>query len=170
MQRIPVFLCLALLLSTVAIAQQADRATANGLGGVETVYLVVHVLDEDLISDGLETEAVWTEIKTLLQDGGLVVAELKDVPEPAEIQGTIRLAIDATIAATANRVYDIRLELRQRVSLTRDPETQLAATTWSAGDFGMSTRKDMLEIRSATRDLVGQFLADHRTANPKPKK
>ena len=64
-----------------------------------------------------------------------------------------------------------QVAFRQRVTLARDPEAKLVATTWQESDFGLSRRTDMLEIKGVVNDLVAEFLADCQAANPDaPKK
>ena len=163
-------ICLALLVPVSVAAQPQEEVTRYGLRGVHAVYVVIQDLQEDLVKDGLLTETLRSELKELIQAGGLEVFVVEDPLDEALVQGTVRLAIQATTVSATNRVYCVQIEFRQRVNLTRDPSLGLVATTWQASDIGLSPLKDMLEIRGAIRDLMAKFLADCQTANPEPLK
>ena len=170
MSRFLLRICLALLVPVCVAAQPQEEVARYGLHGVRAVYVVIQDLQEDLVKDGLLTETLRSEMKQLVQAGGLEVFVVEDPLDEPLVQGTLRLTIQATTVSSMNRIYCVRIEFRQRANLTRDPSIGLVATTWQASDIGLSPLKDMTEIHGAVRDLMARFLADCQQANPDPPK
>jgi hypothetical protein len=154
----------------VAVSAQAPGGGQGfGLEGVQKVFVVID-LEKGLAEAGLTEGSLRQELEELVGAAGLTVLPLDDPLEEQAGQGVLRLAVQSRPISENNRIYSVRLEFRQRVRLERNPEMKLSASTWSAGDHGMTPLKDMREIRSTVRDLAGRFAADYRKANPKQTK
>ncbi|MBU1698518.1 MAG: hypothetical protein KJ970_09620 [Candidatus Eisenbacteria bacterium] len=148
--------------ATGALAQGSD-----GLQGIQSVYVLIQDLPEELAKDGLTQEILRKDMEEPILATGLRVLSLEESMEARPDQGILRLVIMSQPVSENNRIYAVRLDFRRKVMIAGQPETQLMASTWQALDIGMTPIKDMLEIRSAARDLVSKFAADHSNANPK---
>ena len=64
--------------------------------------------------------------------------------------------------------YAVALTLKQLVQLSRNPSTELFATTWE-GPIHFSSLSDsrVLDMRSRIFEAVGRFIVDYRDVNSK---
>jgi hypothetical protein len=153
---------LVMIMATCALAQ-----TGDGLRNTQGVYILIEELQEDLAKDGLTQQALRKDIEDLVRGTGLSILSVEESMEAHPGQGILRLAVTARVVSDRNRIYAVRLDFRRKVEVVGQSENQLMASTWQAMDVGMTPLKDMIEIRSTVRDLVGKFAADYRKANPK---
>jgi hypothetical protein len=78
------------------------------------------------------------------------------------------LRVGTTKNETGLYAYDIDLELRQAVRLTRNPAITSSATTWRApGWVGIVRDRNLSKVREGIRDVVDEFLNAYLAANPK---
>lgn len=153
---------LVMVLATCALAQ-----TGDGLKSTQSVYILIEELQEELTKDGLTQQALRKDMEDLVRGTGLSVLSVEESMEARPGQGILRLAVTSRVVSDKNRIYGVRLDFRRKVEVVGQPEAHLMASTWQVMDVGMTPLKDMLEIRSTVRDLVGKFAADYRKANPK---
>jgi hypothetical protein len=160
---LPLFVCLLLLLTTIASASddKTDRAT---LKGIKSVCVIVEVSDQASKS-GVDKKALQGEIESRLHEAGI----------PTDPNATTCLFLDArslqAIGAKGKPLplfaVDFRLEFVQTVTLTRDAGAKTFAPTWSSANMAMVPAEDVrstaLEIAAA---LVDRFIAAYRSVNP----
>jgi len=163
------FILLTVLILGVAGVSARAQSTENayGLVGLRTVYLAVEDLDPGLQTAGLTATGLKTEMIEMVSAMGLTVASGEDPLESPKGEAVLRLSIQTNPISENNRIYTVRLDVRQRVTLERDPSATLTASTWYVGDHGMTPMKDVKEIRNTVRDLMGRLAADYQKANPK---
>lgn len=148
---------LVLLLFTAGLAR-ADRG-GESLKGLTAVVFNVH-------SYGSKSQPVLRGV-----DGDLRRAGLKLLSEDDDPDGRVaRLDLDLTLACTGRSCgYTVRLQLTQRVRLSRKPDIEITAPTWNdgyqngIGEANLSGLMDLYDVQS--RALVKSFLDDYREGN-----
>lgn len=149
-------LCLSLTL-VFAMDAPDNRASAAGL---RQVGLIVIGPGADAERDGLIAKQLYVDVELRLLKAGVKVvpdADLQKLPGRPILVLTINTM---KRKALGSYVYDTSLELRQSVSLIRDPNSTCVAATWSAqGALGItSTSKLAPQIRKSVADMSDQFL------------
>jgi hypothetical protein len=161
-----------------------DRKTLNG---IESVVVIVHPVEAEWQSElakvGLSEDALESSIEQQLQKAGIQVLDeeassqsafegilnvrLKfSDPEPAKKQfpaddtsGDIIEKVDVK----KRYIYAIRLNLRQLVSLKRDPSAEAFSITWQAESVGM---RRLALIKDDIKSLVDVFIEAYISENP----
>jgi hypothetical protein len=163
-----------------------DRKT---LHGIESVVVIVHPVEAEWQSElarvGLDENDLQASIVHQLQKAGIqVVAEeaasrsasegflnvrLKfSDPEPAKKQfPTLDNTGDVIEKTDVKKryVYAIRLNLRQLVSLKRDPSAEAFSITWQTESVGL---RRLVLIKDDIKSLVDVFIEAYISENPKP--
>jgi len=165
-----------------------DRKT---LQGIQSVVVKVHTVETEwqteLAKVGLSESTLQSSIEHQLQKAGIqVVSEeassrsefvgilnirLKfSDPEPAKNQfptddksGDIIEKVDVK----KRYIYAIRLNLRQLVSLKRDPSAEAFSITWQAESVGM---RRLAIIKDDIKSMVDVFIEAYTSENPAPLK
>ena len=165
-----------------------DRKT---LQGIQSVVVKVHAVEAEwqaeLAKVGLSESALESSIEQQLQKAGIQVLDeeassqsafegilnvrLKfSDPEPAKKQfptddksGDIIEKVDVK----KRYIYAIRLNLRQLVSLKRDPSAEAFAITWQAESVGM---RRLAIIKDDIKSLVDVFIEAYISENQAPLK
>jgi hypothetical protein len=161
-----------------------DRKT---LHGIESVVVIVHTVEEEWQSElakvGLSENVLQTSIEHQLQKAGIqVVSEegssrsategilnvrLKfSDPEPAKKKYPALDKKEDTIEqidVKKRYVYAIRLNLRQLVSLKRDPAAETFSITWQTESVGM---RRLTLIKDDIKSLVDVFIEAYISENP----
>ena len=177
-----------ILLSLGSFCQADDRARDRAtLSGIQSIIVKVHAIEEEWRAElkkvGLSESALQSSIEhQLKKDGIQVIAEeassrsefegilnvrLKfSDPEPAKKQfptydknGTIIEKVDVK----KRYVYAIRLNLRQLVSLKRDPSAEAFSITWQAESVGM---RRLAFIKDDIKSVVDVFIEAYISENP----
>ena len=118
--------------------------------------------------EGLNREHLQRDIEVRLRQAGLHVLTISEV---ANLPGApyLYVAVYPIIGPSINvNTYAVALTLKQLVQLSRNPSTELFATTWE-GPIHLSSLSDsrVLDIRSRIFDAVGRFIVDYRDVNSK---
>jgi hypothetical protein len=174
------------------LCQADDKARERKtLQGMQSVVVKVHAVETEwqteLAKVGLSESALQSSIEHQLQTAGIQVvseeassrsefegilnARLKfSDPEPAKKKfptddksGDIIEKVDAK----KRYIYAIRLNLRQLVSLKRDPSAEAFSITWQAESVGM---RRLALIKDDIKSLVDVFIEAYTSENPSSKK
>jgi hypothetical protein len=161
-----------------------DRST---LKGIQAVVVIVHAVapewQAELAKVGLSESALQATVEQQLQKAGIrVVAEeaasrsefegILNVrlsfadPEPAKKQFPALGQKEETIEKVDVKkryVYAIRLNLRQLVSLKRDPAAEAFSITWQTESVGM---RHLSLIQERIKSLVDVFIEAYASENP----
>jgi hypothetical protein len=193
MMRNIIFVCLiavlfSIFLSLGSFCQADDRARDRAtLRGIQSIIVKVHTLEAEWQSElakvGLSEDALESSIEQQLQKAGIQVLDeeassqsafegilnvrLKfSDPEPAKKQfpaddksGDIIEKVDVK----KRYIYAIRLNLRQLVSLKRDPAAETFSITWQAESVGL---RRLAPIKDDIKSLVDVFIAAYISENP----
>ena len=160
-----------------------DRKT---LHGIESVVVIVHPVEAEWQSElakvGLAENVLQTSIEHQLQKAGIQVVSEEESsrsategilnvrlifsdPEPAKKKYTALDKKEDTIEEVDVKkryVYAIRLNLRQLVSLKRDPTAEAFSITWQAESAGM---RRLALIKDDVKDLVDVFIEAYVSEN-----
>jgi hypothetical protein len=193
MMRNIIFVCLiavlfSIFLSLGSFCQADDRARDRAtLRGIQSIIVKVHPLEAEWQSElakvGLSEDALESSIEQQLQKAGIQVLDeeassqsafegilnvrLKfSDPEPAKKQfptddksGDIIEKVDVK----KRYIYAIRLNLRQLVSLKRDPAAETFSITWQAESVGL---RRLALIKDDIKSLVDVFIEAYISENP----
>jgi len=151
---------------TVGFGFTADKR--DTLRGLKEISVLVEYLPDDVEREGLNREHLQRDIEVRLRQAGLHVLTISEV---ANLPGApyLYVAVYPIIGPSINvNTYAVALTLKQLVQLSRNPSTELFATTWE-GPIHLSSLSDsrVLDIRSRIFDAVGRFIVDYRDVNSK---
>jgi hypothetical protein len=160
-----------------------DRKT---LHGIESVAVKVHPVEAEwkteLAKVGLSESALQSAIENQLQKAGIQViaeeasrrSEVEGIlnvrlkfndPEPAKKQFISLSGQEEKIEAVDVKkkyIYAIRLNLRQLVSLKRNPSLEAFSITWQAESVGM---RRLALIKDDLKNLVDVFIEAYTSEN-----
>ena len=164
--RVRIVLGLTLYWPTHGFAFSADKR--DTLRGLRDISVLVEYLPDDVERDGLNREHLQRDIEARLRQAGLHVLTIAEV---ANSPGApyLYIAVYPVTSPSANlNAYAVALTLKQLVQLSRNPTTELFATTWE-GPVHLSSVTDLrgLDIRSRIFEAVGRFIVDYRDVNSK---
>jgi len=164
--RVLMLLGLTLCWPTIGFGFTADQR--DTLRGLKEVSVLVEYLPDDVEREGLNREHLQRDIEVRLRQAGLHVLTISEV---ANLPGApyLYVAVYPIIGPSINvNTYAVALTLKQLVQLSRNPSTELFATTWE-GPIHLSSLSDsrVLDIRSRIFDAVGRFIVDYRDVNSK---
>ena len=162
--RVLILLVLALYWPTVGFSFTADKRET--LRGLKEISVLIEYLPDDVEREGLNREQLQRDIEVRLRQAGLHVLTLSEV---ANLPGApyLYVAVYPIIGPSVNvNAYAVALTLKQLVQLSRNPTTELFATTWE-GPIHFSSLSDsrVPDIRSRIFDAVGRFIVDYRDVN-----
>jgi hypothetical protein len=164
--RVLMLLGLTLCWPTIGFGFTADKR--DTLRGLKEISVLVEYLPDDVEREGLNREHLQRDIEVRLRQAGLHVLTISEV---ANLPGApyLYVAVYPIIGPSINvNTYAVALTLKQLVQLSRNPSTELFATTWE-GPIHLSSLSDsrVLDIRSRIFDAVGRFIVDYRDVNSK---
>ena len=164
--RVLILLGLMLYWPTFGFSFTADKR--DTLRGLKEISVLVEYLPDDVEREGLNREHLQRDIEVRLRQAGLHVLTISEV---ANLPGApyLYVAVYPIIGPSINvNTYAVALTLKQLVQLSRNPSTELFATTWE-GPIHLSSLSDsrVLDIRSRIFDAVGRFIVDYRDVNSK---
>lgn len=143
-----------------------QRETLRGLQGIGVIVDMVRPEAEQL---GLTREALQTDTDLQLRQYGIkVVSFLEMFTTP----GVPVLYINANVKVRPGEIdpilaVSIVVQLKQGVSLDRDPTIHCKAPTWESAAVATVGRANIRQVRDAVKDLVARFINDYLAVNPK---
>lgn len=164
--RVLIVFCLTLYWPTFGFSFTADKR--DTLRGLKEISVLVEYLPDDVEREGLNREHLQRDIGVRLRHVGLHVLT---IPELANLPGApyLYVAVYPITGASVNfNAYAVMLTLKQLVQLSRNPTTELFATTWE-GPIHFSSISDarVVDIRTKIFDAVGRFIVDYLDVNSK---
>jgi hypothetical protein len=159
------------------------RAT---LRGIESVYVQVAPFDpelqKELRSGGLTHEGVRQAVERKLEQGGIKVLREEEL-QKSQYHGLLDVNLQVLSPETQRKYkytvegaqiskdapveryfYSVDIELRQAVSLVRDPGINEVAPTWSTGSVGL---RRLTRIEGDIKDQIDKFISAYVIVNPK---
>jgi predicted Fe-Mo cluster-binding NifX family protein len=162
--------CLAILIvlqvftGLVIKAQPLRADTRQSLRGLNGVYIVAQIVDEQ--PEGITTNRIETLAKSALADAGISVQA-----EPQRMNGDANLSITIdTIKQPQLDVYAFTVEVAvtQDVRLSRMPHADwISAETWRKSLQGINSPDRTDFIEQALKQCLKYFTTDYSSVNPK---
>ena len=159
-------LLLTLCWPTVGFSFTADKR--DTLRGLKEISVLVEYLPDDVEREGLNREHLQRDIEVRLRQAGLHVLTISEVANSPGAPYLYVAVYPITGPSVAVNTYAVALTLKQLVQLSRNPSTELFATTWEGPiHFGSLSDSRVLDIRSRIFESVGRFIVDYRDVNSK---
>ena len=142
-------------------ATPSEVRSLRGLPGVE---VVVENLTEDLQALGLSGEQLRGEVESRLRESGIRVLTSDDrAPGRPWLYFRV-LALKSSNVPLVS--FFVTVQLRQDVTLDRNPDFHVGASTWDLRAGGLAGVSAIVSaLHTTTQDLVDRFSADFLTAN-----
>jgi hypothetical protein len=138
--------------------------TRHTLNGLEGVAVVVESVKSDAEADGLDMGELQTDVELKLVQAGIKVLHHDEWMETA---GHPWLYVSVnTMKYLASYFFSVDVQLKQDVSLPRDPSILTSSATWEVGSIGFAVPQSFPEkIRESVSIYVNQFIGDFLSAN-----
>src|SRR6476659_3256039 len=135
---------------------------------LKEMSVLVEYLPDDVEREGLNREHLQRDIEVRLRQAGLHVLTISEVANSPGAPYLYVAVYPITGLSVTVNTYAVALTLKQLVQLSRNPGTELFATTWE-GPIYLSSLSDsrVHDIRSRIFDAVGRFIVDYREVNSK---
>ena len=151
---------------TAGFSFTADKR--DTLRGLSEISVLVEYLPDDVEREGLNREHLTRDIEVRLRQAGLHVLTISEVANSPGAPYLYVAVYPVTSPSVNFTGYAVALTLKQLVQLSRNPTTELFATTWEGPmHFGSLNDAKVLGIRSKIFDAVGRFIVDYRDVNSK---
>ncbi|MBW2438997.1 MAG: hypothetical protein JRH12_00870 [Deltaproteobacteria bacterium] len=162
-----------------------DRKT---LQGIQSVIVIVPTVEAEWQTElekvGLSESRLQADIEAQLENAGIRVIE-EEASKRSEFEGILYVRLKFNDPEPAKKtfksldgkdeiievvdvkkkyIYAIRLNLRQLVSLKRDPSAEAFSITWQAESVGI---RRLVNIREDIKNVVGRFIEAYTSENPK---
>ena len=178
--------CLVFSLIFASICQADDRARDRAsLRGIKTIIVKVHTFEQEWTSElakaGMTEALVQATIERKLEQSGVTVLPEEASKQP-ENEGALNVRLKflspepprktfttstedkiERIDPKAKLVYAIRINLRQPVSLARNPDVTVNAITWQTESIGF---RRLALIREDLENVVKVFIEAYLSENP----
>jgi len=164
--RVLILLGLMLYWPTVGFSFTADKR--DTLRGLKELSVLIEYLPDDVEREGLNREHLQHDLEGRLRQAGLHVLTISEVANSPGAPYLYVAVYPITSPSVNVNAYAVTLTLKQLVQLSRNPTTELFATTWE-GPIHFSSLSDSraLDIRSRIFDAFGRFIVDYRDVNSK---
>ena len=165
MNKLSGLIVLVLLAALSASAQLQRTDTKESLRGLEGVYVIIQLVDEQ--PEGVSTNSVRSLVTTALADAGIPTHAV-----PKKLNGDANLSITVDLIKQPQLdayVFTVETAVTQDVKLTRDPQAKWSSSeTWRRTIQGITSPDRMDVVHLALKNCVTAFVNDYRTVNPKP--
>jgi hypothetical protein len=177
-----------ILLSSGSVCRADDRSRDRAtLRGIQSIIVKVHAVEEEWQTElekvGLSESVLQSSIEQQLQKAGIQVLD-EEASSQSAFEGILNVRLRFTDPEPAKKpfpaddksgdiiekvdvkkryIYAIRLNLRQLVSLKRDPSAEAFSITWQAESVGM---RRLALIKDDIKSLVDVFIEAYSSENP----
>ena len=183
---ITVLILTGILLKNFCLADDKARDRST-LKGIQAVVVIVHAVapewQSELAKVGLSESALQATIEHQLQKAGIQVTS-EESSSRSEFEGILNVRLTFADPEPAMKkipaldkdeemiekvdvkkryIYAIRLNLRQLVSLRRDPVAEAFSITWQTESVGM---RRLSLIQDRIKSLVDVFIEAYASENP----
>ncbi len=166
--RLRVLILLGLTLYWPAVGYGFTADKRDTLRGLRDISVLIEYLPDDVEREGLNREHLQRDIEGRLRQAGLHVLTLSEVANSPGAPYLYVAVYPITGPSVDLNAYAVALTLKQLVQLSRNPTTELFATTWE-GPIHLSSLNDarVHDIRTRILEAVGRFIVDYREVNSK---
>jgi len=137
------------------------RETLRGLSGV---MVVIEDLKEDAQADGLSVTGLQHQTESKLAEAGIPVLPL-DEWRSALGRPWLYVSVN-TLRHIGGYFFSVDVQLKQEVSLPRQPSIVTSSSTWELGSIGfVMADKLPIKVRASVEAHLDGFISDFRAAN-----
>jgi hypothetical protein len=166
--RLTVLILLSLTLCWPSVGSTFTADKRDTLRGLREISVLIEYLPDDVEREGLSREHLQRDIEVRLRQAGLRVLTISDIAKSPGAPYLYVAVYPITGPSVDLNAYAIGLTLKQLVQLSRNPTTELFATTWEGPAPPSSLiAPRVLDIRSRILEAVGRFIIDYEAVNPK---
>jgi len=158
-----------LLCGPILMAQGDDGIARASLKGLSGVTVVIEDIRPDAIQDGLSKEEIQTDVGLRLRMAGIKVGDAKASSLLAAGSFGMLMVTVNTLKHSQTEIYAyaVDIDLQQNVTLVRDTQIKIFASTWSFGNTGMVGASHLSSVRDDVKDGVDKFINSWLSVNPK---
>lgn len=145
-----------------------DRKSLRGLQGI---VVVVEDLHPDAEQNGLTKSQVRTDVELKLRQAGIRVMGAE---ESGQIPGSPYLYVnintmknDVLYGAFSTYTFCLQVAVKQDVTLKRDSDLTVSATTWERQTLGTVEANDLPDVRKILGEVIDRLINDYLAENPK---
>jgi hypothetical protein len=140
--------------------------TRHTLQGLQGVAVVVESIKSDAEADGLLSTDLQADTELKLSQAGIAVLA-QDQWRQTPGRPWLYVSVN-TIKYLASYFFSIDVQLKQEVSLPRQPSLVTSTATWEVGSIGFVISPDLSQkIRDSVSGYVNHFIRDFLSANGK---
>ncbi|MBI5568975.1 MAG: hypothetical protein HY914_03435 [Desulfomonile tiedjei] len=140
--------------------------TRHTLQGLQGVVVVVESIKSDAEADGLLATDLQAETELKLSQAGIAVLA-QDQWSQTPGRPWLYVSVN-TMKYLASYFFSIDVQLKQEVSLPREPSLVTSSATWEVGSIGFVISPDLSQkIRDSVSGYVNHFIRDFLAANGK---
>jgi len=140
--------------------------TRHTLQGLQGVAVVVESIKSDAEADGLLSTDLQADTELKLSQAGIAVLA-QDQWRQTPGRPWLYVSVN-TIKYLASYFFSIDVQLKQEVSLPRQPSLVTSSATWEVGSIGFVISPDLSQkIRDSVSGYVNHFIRDFLSANGK---
>ena len=141
-----------------------DEDSRNSLRELNGIAIIVEHLNEEVVGEGLTEIFIRAPVMVQLHKAGIRVLLIEQWSKDLNIP---HLYINANVVKMPMEgyIYNITVELRQRVTLRRSPSILCSAGTWSAACLGKTA--ELGDIQKTIQEAVAKFVTAYLSVNPK---
>jgi hypothetical protein len=146
---------------------EVSRATLAGIQGIQVIVEELQPNVQKYAGKvGLNKAQMQRDVEARLREGGVPVVAGNDW---MNVPGRPVLYVNVNTHETEKYwyAYDIKVELRQIVSLVANPKVKALADTWSLNMTGMANIGNLDNVKHGLMELVGKFMQAYRAVNKK---
>jgi hypothetical protein len=143
----------------------------KSLGGLQGIGVVVEDLQPDAERDGLTKSQIKTDVELKLRQAGIRVLTIE---ESFKVPGSPYLYVnvntsknDVLYGAFSTYAFSLQVVLKQDVTLARDSDLKVSATTWETHTLGTVAANNLQDTRRVLGDVIDRFINDYLAENPK---
>lgn len=137
------------------------RETLRGLAGV---LVIVENIKEDAEADGLSAAQLQANVEEQLEGAG-IYAMPHELWRTSTGRPWLYVSIN-TMKVVTSYFFSIDVQLKQEVSLRRQPAIMTSSATWEMGSIGFTAAEELpVRISEFVSAYVAEFITDYRVAN-----
>lgn len=146
------------------MSQGTTRYTRETLSGLPGMIVIVEDVKADAQAAGLSVNEIRLECESKLAEAGIPVLQ-ESQWRLAEGRPWLYVSIN-TIHYLTSYFFSIDVQLKQDVTLKREPSTGTSAATWEMGSIGfVDTPHLASKIKESVGNYLDKFIADYAAVN-----
>lgn len=148
---------------SVPAAAQGLPSDVASLQGLSDVHVAIGDLGPEL-DKKITRDELYSDVGRVLLEGGIQIIREETFLERPEA-GLVFVVVQTVPINDVNVVYNVGVELRQTITLLRDPDVVAEAETWTRHEMGIMDLVDISQLRDRIREMAQALVADHAMAN-----